>query len=79
MSPTIFRAGPFRFFFFSREERRMHVHVDSPEGEAKFWLDPHVELAQNYNLPEKDLARIRDLILSHEQEIRNAWNRHFGG
>lgn len=37
------------------------------------------ELAQNYNLPEKDLARIRDLILSHEQEIRDAWNRHFGG
>ena len=27
MSPTIFREGPFRFYFFSREETRMHVHV----------------------------------------------------
>ena len=27
MSPTVFRAKGFRFFFFSREEPRMHVHV----------------------------------------------------
>jgi len=38
MSPTIFREGPFRFYFFSREETRMHVHVHATAGEAKFWL-----------------------------------------
>jgi len=27
MSPTVFREGGFRFYFFSREESRMHVHV----------------------------------------------------
>ena len=27
MSPTIFREGGYRFFFFSREEPRMHVHA----------------------------------------------------
>jgi len=36
MSPTIFRESGFRFFFFSREEPRMHVHVSHPDGEAKF-------------------------------------------
>jgi hypothetical protein len=36
MSPTIFRDGRFRFFFFSREEERLHVQVQSPDGEAKF-------------------------------------------
>lgn len=45
MSPTIFREGKYRFFFFSREEERMHVHVVSPEGEAKFWIEPTVALA----------------------------------
>jgi hypothetical protein len=35
VSPTVFREGPFRFFFFSREEERIHVHVTSSEGEAK--------------------------------------------
>lgn len=36
MTPTVFRDGPFRFFFFSREEARIHVHVSHPDGEATF-------------------------------------------
>lgn len=78
MTPTILRVGPYRFFFFSREEPRLHVHVECEAGEAKFWLDPQIELARNYNLPQEDLARIRELIVEHEQEIRDAWHRHFG-
>ena len=46
MSPTVFREGGFRFYFFSREETRMHVHVQGQSGEAKFWLDPAIEIAQ---------------------------------
>ena len=36
MSPTVFRVKDYRFFFFSREETRAHIHISSPEGEAKF-------------------------------------------
>lgn len=79
MSPTILRVGPYRFFFFSREEARLHVHVISADGEAKFWLDPTLELAKSYNLSERDLRRVRELILEHEDDIRDAWNRHFAG
>lgn len=50
MSPTVFREGAYRFFFFSREERRLHIHVNHPTGEAKFWLEPEIELAVNYGL-----------------------------
>ncbi len=39
MAPTVFRQGAFRFFFFSREEPRMHIHVTHTDGEAKFWLE----------------------------------------
>lgn len=78
MSPTILRIGRYRFFFFSREEARPHVHVDTPEGEAKFWIEPRVELARNYKLPDRDIAQIEELIREHETEIRNAWRRHFG-
>lgn len=28
----------------------MHIHVFCPEGEAKFWLEPMVELAQITNV-----------------------------
>lgn len=40
--PTVLRVRGFRFYFFSREERRPHVHVQHAEGEAKFWIDPTV-------------------------------------
>jgi hypothetical protein len=49
MSPTVFRERGYRFFFFSREEVRMHVHVVSGDGEAKSWLEPEIVLARNYN------------------------------
>lgn len=79
MSPTVFREGPYRFFFFSREEERMHVHVQSADGEAKFWLEPKIELARNHGLSDQDLGRIEKVINERQQEVRDAWNSHFGG
>ena len=79
MSPTIFRHGPFRFYFFSREEPRIHVHVHSPIGEAKFWLEPKVELAQNYGLNAQQIKAALKLIEEHKDEIRKAWKAHFSG
>lgn len=78
MSPTIFRYGPYRFFFFSREEPRMHVHVESADGDAKYWIEPDVALARSTGLSGERLRRIRGLILHHEDLIRDAWHRHFG-
>ena len=45
MSPTIFRSKGYRFYFFSNEEARMHVHIEGEDGEAKFWIEPIVSLA----------------------------------
>jgi hypothetical protein len=78
MSPTILRRGDLRFFFFSREETRMHVHVQSPDGEAKFWLEPTVALAQNHGLKARAVFESLRLIQEHEQEFRKAWYEHFG-
>lgn len=44
MSPTVFRYNRYRFLFLSREERRMHVLVWSPDGETKIWLEPEIKL-----------------------------------
>lgn len=79
MGPTVFRQGGFRFYFFSREEPRMHIHVHGQTGEAKFWIEPRIELAQNYGLSGKELNLVRKLIEGHQNDIRNAWGRHFGG
>ena len=50
MSTTVFREAGYRFFFFSREEERRRVHVLGPDGEAKFLLEPEIELVKNHRL-----------------------------
>lgn len=79
MSPTIFRARGLRFYFFSREEPRLHIHVQGEEGEAKFWIDPAIELAGNWGLSDVKLKSSLRLIREHEDEIRAAWKKRFGG
>ena len=65
MSPTVFREAGFRFYFFSREEPRMHIHVQSGNGEAKFWLEPSIQIAQNHGLSMKELNEADSLIREH--------------
>jgi hypothetical protein len=77
MSPTIFRKVGFRFYFFSREEPRMHVQ--SQNGEAKYWLEPKIELAQSVGLSQREIHEALRLVQEHEDDIRNAWHKHFPG
>ena len=78
MSPTVFRHKGYRFFFFSKEESRKHVHVYCGNGEAKFWLEPSIELAENYGLTRKQLGEVQSIIEERQDEIINAWKRHLG-
>ena len=77
MSPTVLRVGALRFFFFSREESRIHVHVQAPDGEAKFWLEPEIAVAESVGLDGPALKRIERLVRKHEREIQTAWRKHF--
>ncbi|MBI2830797.1 MAG: DUF4160 domain-containing protein [Chloroflexi bacterium] len=78
MSPTILREKGYRFFFFSREEDRMHVHITCPAGEAKFWLEPQIELARNYNFTRSQLKEIEGIIEEHHDEFKVAWHERSG-
>jgi hypothetical protein len=77
MSPTIFMIGSYRFFFNSREETRKHVHIQTPDGIAKFWIEPTIALADAPNLKPKLIKKLDVLVREHENEIRSAWNVHF--
>jgi len=78
MSPTVFRQQGYRFYFFSLEESRMHVHVAGLEGDAKFWLEPMVEVAMARGLDQHRLNEVRRITEDHRDEITNAWRRHLG-
>ena len=39
--PTVLTIGPHRFYFFSKEgQEPPHIHVETAENAAKFWLSP---------------------------------------
>ncbi|SIT65918.1 protein of unknown function [Ectothiorhodosinus mongolicus] len=79
MTPTIFRERGYRFFFFSREESRMHVHVVSGDGEAKFWLEPVLQLEKSYHYNQRQIREIQSLIEERHLELIDAWKSCFGG
>ena len=78
MSPTVFRYKNYRFFFFSREENRQHIHVISPDGEAKYWMTPSIELAQSVGFSKKELNKLTEIIKDKKDEINQGWEKHFG-
>ena len=50
----------------------MHVHVYCERGEAKFLMEPQIELAQNHSLSEREIRQAWNLIEEHADEIKSA-------
>jgi len=55
----------------------MHVHVQTQNGEAKFWVEPAIELAQFIGLSRREINEALRLVQEHENDIRSAWHTHF--
>jgi hypothetical protein len=51
------------------------VHVHHATGEAKFWLEPSIALAQNFGLSQRNIAVALRLVREHKDEIRAAWRK----
>lgn len=76
--PTALTVGKFRFFFFSNEGREpVHIHVESDDKYAKFWLEP-VELSRSVGYSARELSEIRKLIGENINILKEAWDEHFG-
>jgi hypothetical protein len=58
MSPTVLKYKEYRLFFFSREEKRLHIQASSHNGEAEFWIEPEIVLAQNTGFSEVQLNEL---------------------
>ncbi|MGN0732276.1 MAG: DUF4160 domain-containing protein [Treponema sp.] len=76
--PTVFIEGPYRFYFFSREETRKHIHVASSDGEVKIWLEPEITVAKVVNLSPTEVNTILEIVQKRKEDIYANWNKHFG-
>ncbi len=76
--PTILRHEGYRFFFYSLEGTEPpHVHVESGNDVAKFWLTP-VQLAESHGFRSQELNRLRILVIEYGESFLEAWHAHFG-
>ena len=75
--PTVLRAGKYRFFFFSNEGAEPpHIHVESDDKYAKFWLDP-IDLATSVGYKVGELGEIREIIQDNIRLFKEKWDAHF--
>lgn len=75
--PTVARIDGHRFFFFSNEGTEApHIHVETAEKYAKFWLqDCNLAYSSGYN--GKELTRLRKVVLDNRDSFLEAWHEYF--
>ena len=75
--PTVLRIASYRFFFYSGDrEEPPHVHVESNDMIAKFWLDP-VRLQGSGGFSSKEISKLHRLIAEKREELLRSWNEYF--
>ena len=55
----------------------MHIHILSPDGEAKFWIEPVVALADYRGLSDRQIKELAKVVEKHAKEVEKAWKKHF--
>ena len=78
MSPKFRKEDGFVFKIYSNEEERMHVHVVKAENEAKFWLEPVIELAENFGFNNKEIKKITKMVETYGNEFKQQFAAHIG-
>lgn len=78
MSPEFKQEDGYVFKIYSNEEERKHIHVVKAEFEAKFWLEPEVELTENHGFNNKELKKITQLVRKYGDEFKQQFAAHIG-
>ena len=74
--PTLFILFGLRFYFYSEEHLPIHIHVKNADGQAKFNVEPEIELVYNKGLKQKDLNLAEKIINENKEIIIARWNEY---
>jgi hypothetical protein len=78
MSPTLKNENGYKFYIWSNEENRIHVHVNKEDKTAKIWIEPMVEVAENKGFSTKELNTILKIVQENEIEFKAKYRTHIG-
>ena len=72
--PTVIKIDSFRFHFYSDEGNEPpHIHIATPDGECKFWLQP-IRLARNKGLSPLTIRKIEKLVFENQILLVGKYN-----
>jgi hypothetical protein len=75
--PTAMKLGSYRFHFYSDEGREpVHIHVATPDGECKFWLDP-IQLAGNKGISPEVIRKIERIVFEYSTFLEEKYYEYF--
>jgi hypothetical protein len=75
--PKVLLINGFSFLFYSNEGMEPpHIHVKKGDGEAKFWLEPIIEMEFSDDFSVSELRFIREIIEQHREEFIRKWHEH---
>lgn len=75
MSPKFKEQNGYVFKIYSNEEARIHIHIIKAEKEAKYWLEPDIELAENFGFNSKELSFIEKILTEYGDDFKVKFTR----
>ena len=78
MSPKFKEQNGYTFKIYSNEESGIHIHVIKAENECKYWLEPDIELAENFGFSSKELSYIEKILRENGDDFKYKFTRYVG-
>ncbi|MDR0830943.1 MAG: DUF4160 domain-containing protein [Prevotellaceae bacterium] len=75
--PTALKLFGFKFYYWAREHKPIHIHVQKAGAEARFVIDPEVELIENTGLKPHELALAEEIICENREYLVEHWKLFF--
>ncbi|MCQ2974123.1 MAG: DUF4160 domain-containing protein [Bacteroidales bacterium] len=75
--PTIFIIFGYIFKFYSDDHEPIHVHVVKDNHEAKYNVEPEVQMVFNHGFKKNEISMIESLIEENREVIIYRWTNYF--
>ena len=75
--PTVLNLLGMKFYYWSREHEPVHIHVKKGDAEARFTIEPDIELIANMGLKPHELAIAEEVIKDNREYMIEHWKLFF--